>query len=247
LIRKNVQVKKDLGVTEDPIKISERMANIFQLARLGRITGGVTHDLANNLSSIMIGLEMAKKKTREKKMIRLIRQTELSAQNMRRLLITIKEQLNGRVSCERFCVNDEITRTIKLYSFVIKRNGIKASFQPNCRAYAHGNPARFSQAIFNLLGNAIDAVEKNEKKNIYINLTCNQENLVISIKDNGCESTLPPPEITLGFSSKKKEDGHLGLGLSIVKQIVEAEFKGSLEMKTSTRNGACFIIRLPQA
>jgi signal transduction histidine kinase len=238
LIRRTIQARKNF-LPADKEREPEKMAKILQMARLGKITGGVTHDLANQLSLVMLGLEMVKKKAINKNAISLLNQTKLSAENMKRLLGIIKEQLNGHAASEKFSLNDEITKVIKLYNFTLQKNEIKLSFCPNCRAYFFGNPARFSQAMFNLIGNAIDALEGREDSKIYLNLYQGEKEIIISIKDNG-------PGFTQLENEPEKNKEHLGLGISIVKQVIESECKGNVELFADCPSGACAIIHLPR-
>lgn len=86
----------------------------------------------------------------------------------------------------------------------------------------------------NVINNAIEALESIEKKHKKINVTCDQvENeIVFGIFDNGGGIKEKNIEYIFnnGFSTKFTNDGkiHRGLGLSLVREIVEKEFDGSI-------------------
>jgi C4-dicarboxylate-specific signal transduction histidine kinase len=78
------------------------------------------------------------------------------------------------------------------------------------------------QALLNLLGNARDAVKQNPagRRNIKIATTANEQDLVVTVEDNGVGLPADADRIFDAFVTTK-ENG-LGMGLAIAKSIVEA-------------------------
>ena len=91
----------------------------------------------------------------------------------------------------------------------------------------------------NLVNNAVEALETIDKRHKKINVTCDQVNdhIVFGVFDNG--SGIKDKNIDYvfnnGFSTKFTNDGkiHRGLGLSLVKEIVEKEFDGSIKVQSN--------------
>ena len=109
---------------------------------------------------------------------------------------------------------------------------------------AHFN--RLEQLIINLISNARDSFEAKQKtKEIKISGSDNGSIVVIECEDSGCgisrelQSRIFEPFVT----SKGPEKG-TGLGLSICHGIVR-DYKGSISLKHSSKNGSCFSIRFP--
>ena len=104
------------------------------------------------------------------------------------------------------------------------------------------NEALFNWVIENLIKNAIDAMEG--VGSIKVGVFKSSKNVIIDIIDSGkgvpkgkYETVFQP-----GFSTKKRG---WGLGLSLVKRIIENYHKGKIYIKESNENGTCFRIKLP--
>ena len=85
-----------------------------------------------------------------------------------------------------------------------------------------------------------------------IELTQHAGWVVVTVTDEG--PGLPPGSETLIFSrfysdrpdEEKTDDGHTGVGLALVKAIVEG-YGGSVSAATRPDGGAAFTVRLPAA
>lgn len=106
---------------------------------------------------------------------------------------------------------------------------------------------KISQVIVNLLSNAIRYT--NNGGNIYINAHKEKENIKIHFKDDGVG--IPKESLNYIFErfyrvdeSRSKKTGGIGVGLTIVKSIVDLH-KGKIEVKSKINEGSEFIITLP--
>jgi signal transduction histidine kinase len=104
------------------------------------------------------------------------------------------------------------------------------------------NESLFNWVIENLIKNALDAMDG--VGNITIRAFKSSKNVVIDITDSG--KGIPKSDFDNvfqpGFSTKKRG---WGLGLSLVKRIVENYHQGSIYIKSSNENGTTFRIKLP--
>lgn len=109
------------------------------------------------------------------------------------------------------------------------------------------NKNRIKQMVINIVGNAIKYTNING--NVSVNASKNEDNLVISVKDNG----IGIPEEAIGRlferfyrvdKGRSRAMGGTGLGLSIVKQIVDL-YNGEIDIKSKPGNGTEFIIKIP--
>ena len=110
-----------------------------------------------------------------------------------------------------------------------------------------GDKSRISQAISNLLGNAIKFTE--EKGDILISVERNKEAdrnvVIVSVNDTG--PGVDPemvPRLFTKFASKS-EMGGTGLGLYISKSIIDAHSGRIWCKNNSDRKGATFSFSLP--
>lgn len=106
------------------------------------------------------------------------------------------------------------------------------------------DPDLLSQAVINLLHNAVDAVAGTEKPAIALACTREDGTVIISVSDNG--DGVPPEhrdDIFVPFFTTKP--GGSGIGLGLVRQIA-LKHGGRVEVQAGTEGGATFRLVLPQ-
>ncbi len=109
------------------------------------------------------------------------------------------------------------------------------------------DPGRIQQVIRNLIDNAI--TYSDEEGEIEIAAETRDKEVKISVKDNGLG--IPENDVPHVFdrfyrvdSSRSRETGGSGLGLTIAKEIVEAH-GGTIEVNSSEGEGTEFTFTLP--
>ena len=109
-----------------------------------------------------------------------------------------------------------------------------------------GDPVRFRQILFNLAGNAIKFTEKGFVK-IYLELE--DDVIVLKVHDSGIGINKDHLDVIFNKfdqipSSGSNKLGGTGLGLTIVKKLVELQ-NGSIEVNSALSDGTEFIVKLP--
>jgi signal transduction histidine kinase len=141
-----------------------------------------------------------------------------------------------------------VRSSLEAYKFHIRDNGfeIKSVF-PEGKIELKIDSDAISQALLNLLSNAVKYSE--DKKLIRVEVSSNASSAIISVTDNGVG--IAKGELNKIFdkfyrvsTSKVDETGGSGLGLALVKHIVEAH-KGSIDVKSDVGKGSRFTIRIP--
>ena len=105
------------------------------------------------------------------------------------------------------------------------------------------NPDLFSWVLENLIKNAVDAMDGKGDINVDV-FKLNHENIAIDIKDTGRGISKNKVKLVFrpGFTTKKRG---WGLGLTLVKRIVESYHGGKIFVKkTDVRRGTTFRIIL---
>jgi two-component system sensor histidine kinase BaeS len=106
---------------------------------------------------------------------------------------------------------------------------------------ASADPDRLSQIVVNLLSNALKASEK--EGHVLIKAARKNTNIVIEVIDNGCG--IKQEDLTFVFERfYKGKEGGLGLGLTIVRELVEAH-GGRIEVRSEYGKGSTFTVFLP--
>ena len=108
-------------------------------------------------------------------------------------------------------------------------------------------------ALINLINNAWDALEiKKQKVKFYPKIFIGTQDLgrwiALTIQDNGegMASEVMPKIFELFFSTKKSSGKGTGLGLFFVKQIIENEHRGKIEVETKIGDYTKFTLLLPK-
>ena len=119
---------------------------------------------------------------------------------------------------------------------------ISANFE-DVEIWAKINPSLFSWVVENLLKNAADAMQGEGE--IEVNMTKVNQGVSILIKDSGkgIPSKMQKTIFEPGYTTKERG---WGLGLSLVKRIVEGHHNGKISVKSTKMGvGTTFEILLP--
>ena len=231
----------------------ERLMHSEMLARIGRQTAGIIHDLRSPLNVVLGNLQYA---------IDQLEEDEISADGLRTPLeqaIQAAEQLMSIVSSvrkaaainaynsdqRRIGVKDVVDTALKLAASEIRQ---KATVDVSHRgdSYVLGIPGRLTQAVVNLLVNAAHAIPKEGGQIAVSTKPTGDGRVEIAIRDNGVGMS---EEVRLKifepfFTTKDVEEG-TGLGLSLVQEIIN-EHHGTITVASQAGTGSCFTIRLPR-
>ena len=120
-------------------------------------------------------------------------------------------------------------------------------FDPNMPEIIAGDSQRLQQILVNLVNNSVKFTEKG---GIHVRILCSDKNhWTIEVTDTG--SGIPDQEISYIFETFRqvesfttRQHGGFGLGLSIVKQLVEL-MNGEIIVKSELGKGSTFTITLP--
>jgi signal transduction histidine kinase len=127
---------------------------------------------------------------------------------------------------------------------IMKKKNIDVNYHIDDINTIHIDPEKFRRVIYNLAGNAMDAME--DGGSFSIKLKKRGRFIVFSFSDTG--SGVPDEAINKLFEpffTQGKTHG-TGLGLAIVKKIVE-EQGGKIEVSTKSGEGTSFHIFLPDS
>lgn len=237
-------------------KTEHTMYESARLRSIGEMASSVAHEINNPLTVIMTSAELTKsmvKKIENSELAqKLQKYNEKSEKMAKRISEIIKSMRNmaGRNDAEDY--EDEILLNIvsdfknlcekKLLhrNIDLKISNISNDTLITCRK------SHFTQILYNLVMNSLEALEHHDvqEKFIDLNFDIQEDNLHIIISDNGPGFTEEAfQKIFTPFFSTKAERSAPGLGLSVVKGLVESH-KGTIHIETSDQ-GAIVKIVLP--
>ncbi|MGI6279653.1 MAG: ATP-binding protein [Acutalibacteraceae bacterium] len=142
---------------------------------------------------------------------------------------------------------DIINRVAKSFDVALQDKNLKLSITGGCRDI-QADADRIGQVVINLLSNAVKYSKDGGEININIFETTNS--VGFSIQDNGIG--IPKEELPFIFErfyradkSRNRNTGGSGIGLAIVKSIVEAH-GGKISVESKIDSGSCFEVMLPK-
>ena len=154
-----------------------------------------------------------------------------------------------KVCMERLQVRRLVDEVITAMRPQAREKDISLEFEPDAEAMeVWGDRDMLYQAVMNLLSNAIKYSRAGQK--VYIRTGLNdEEKVVIEVEDEG--SGIPKKCLDLIFDkfyrvlSHHNLSGGTGLGLHLVREIVEKEHKGRVSVESELGRGSTFRIMLP--
>lgn len=158
-----------------------------------------------------------------------------------------EEEYKVHLNKSRFNISNVVKDTITAFlpSYNNKGYNLRYDIEDNIEVFMDKN--KFKQILNNLLSNGSRYLKENGE--VYIDLKSSKEKLTLIVEDNGIgikEEDLP--FLFNRFfridSSRNKETGGRGLGLSIVKSIVEAH-NGEIKVESIEGSFTRFIIKFP--
>jgi len=238
------------------LKIEERTRELTTANRLkDEFLATVSHELRTPLGVMMGYTDM-------------ILENEMSEQDQREALKTIRR--NGKAQTQIISDLLDVSRIITgKMELEIENVDLKAGIDAALKSiniaasakniqvitaidstmgFVRGDAGRLQQILWNLLSNAVKFTPKNGR--IHIILRSENSRAVIEVVDSG--KGIEPSFLPYVFERFRQEDatttrkyGGLGLGLAIVRHLVEAH-GGSVEVESEGLNrGARFIVKLP--
>lgn len=230
----------------------QKIYELSQFAEFGRLALGFFHDLINPLNTLLFNIIILKNTpgTRFSVIADAIDKSFEATKRMEEFMLKIKKQMQREQGEEIFFLENEIKEVILLLNYKIQEACVEVKFNNSESIQFYGSPLRFRQLVINLIGNAIESympvhAVKNQKE-VIINLQKIGNNIKLEVTDFGVG--IPAASRTAIFKpfyTTKSSQG-IGIGLSTVKNIVENELRGQIEVKENSGSGSIFTVIWPQ-
>lgn len=225
-----------------------------RMAAMGEMVTHIAHQWRqplNNLGLVLGNLEDAywHGELDEKQLTHSVDSSRKLIHRMSSTIDDFMQFANPKIQRDVFDVEKAIQEVLDLMEERFRAHGIRVVMEAEERLFAYGYRNHFSQAVFNLVANAVDALMEQEstKREIRIGMEEDSTQMHISIGDTG--GGIPP---SIGerifepyFSTKPQKQG-TGLGLYMTKTIVENSLKGILSWENKGQ-GVTMTISIPGA
>ena len=231
-------------------QFESRLSETEKLVGIGQLAAGIAHQLNTPLGAILLSAQMledaARTEDEQDDIRRIIRQTEQCRGIIKGLLNFARPTGTER---GRLDLAETVRDTVYLMEKNLKVAGVDVAITATTEPWVFGNRNELEQVIFNLLVNAMDALEAQGgggKVDIEV-ADGGPGELRLSVADNG--PGIPAAtraNIFLPFFTTKDYGKGTGLGLSIVARIVH-EHGGRIELREQDGPGTTFDVWLPRA
>lgn len=237
--------------------LREQLAHAEKMAAVGIVAAGLTHDLNNILSAILMQSELELYQDTPNPAFNVIHEAATSAAALTRELNNFSRQqpIGG---AQNFQIAELVEATLRITRPLLKHKINLVTAVAADLPVLPGHAGKLKQAIMNLLLNARDAMPAGGTITITGQLcrfTATDRSahpqrhvgafVCLSLHDTGPGiSSQLQQQIFLPFFSTKPADKGVGLGLFMVQRIV-TEHQGWLELESAPGSGTTFRLYLP--
>lgn len=216
----------------------------------------LSHELRNPLTPVLAAFELMRSDTLElERRLHCMQVIERQVLMLARIvddLLDVSRISSGKTElrCVRLDVCDLINRCIDAMRETIDARGHHIEVELSEGAYIEADPVRIGQVLANLLQNAAKYTDPGGR--IVVTAFCDGEDVVVRVRDNGIgmEPEVAPKVFDLfeqTDEAKRRASGGLGIGLTVVRGLVELH-GGTVQARSDGLGlGSEFEVRLPLA
>lgn len=236
--------------------LREQLLQSEKLAVMGQLAAGVAHEINNPINGIVTYIHLFLKRLKENRIdpktwekdLKLVERETMRIGRLVKNLLNFSRKTEpdlGAVSLPRL-----IDETLVLLEdqFLLKNINVTKKYDENLPEVL-GDFNQLQQVVVNLVLNAIQAVTKQGRIEIGLSaegMKGSECFVILNIKDNGVG--IPAEDIDKVFdpfyTTKLGEKRGIGLGLTIVQQIVRTHH-GRISIKSKVGEGTTVTVRLP--
>lgn len=226
--------------------IKEERVFLEKFASMGKLAGGIVHEINNPLDAVMRYTNMMIERDLDPSVAQeYLNEIKIGLTRIMRItrsLLEFSQQLSDNRREEHVDINEVIEEALSLFRHTTFLGAIKIE-----KDYAQALPAVADKGLCrifsNLIKNAFDAMPEGGCLKISTFLENNY--LVVSFKDTGCgiPDDVKEKIFTPFFTTKPIGQG-IGLGLPICFEVVQ-RYGGHIDVESSVNEGTCFRLRLP--
>jgi signal transduction histidine kinase len=229
------------------------LAHASRLTIVGELTASITHEISQPLGAILSNAETAEILLQSKQphlgevqqILADIRKDDLRASEVIRHM---RELLRKReLELKPIDLNAAASDVLRFVAGETHRQGVKIEKQfADNLPVVRGDVIHLQQVLLNLILNGMEAMSESSESNRRLTMRTaydGKANVEVAVEDSG--PGIPPERLPRLFDSFFTTKTHgMGLGLSIVRSIVEAH-GGRIWAKNNSSRGACFRFTLP--
>ena len=235
---------------EESARLGDQIAQLERQRTLGTMSASFAHELSQPLTAILmdvqaIKISVASGESNSKEVLESIEEIENSTQRTVQLVERIRNFIRpAQTDYELVDLKALLEDVAQLLAYEIRKQKIKFEFDVDAvPCWVHGDRVQLSQIVLNVYRNAMQAMEPNASKKIFVSLEHLDGRVVLRVRDTGPGVSAEMKQVVGEPFVTSKKDG-LGVGLSISKTIAEMH-NGSLTISNAVDGGAIVELNLP--
>ncbi len=226
-----------------------KVENIHRLAEFGELASGLFHDLINLVTAVLPRADVKEATGDPATFTSRANEIETLTDRVKDFTDGMRRQLREKANPELFSIDEVIVQAMHLLSYEARREKVQLMFDGSPSARIFGDPFRFHHIATNLISNAIESyrsVADAREKIVRISIREADRSIMMVVRDKGCG--IPDnvkKKIFEPFFTMKVGGNGLGIGLAVVKRIVERDFGGTIDVASVVGQGSTFIVVVP--
>ncbi len=213
----------------------------------------VAHDLRNPLSVVrgaaeLIDMRIGDADAEARRRVQLIHQAvdRMAAMLDDLMLLAHSESQARRADRQPFPLGELLSRTLQLYAASAADAGVRLVLVTDPDARAYGDARSVARVVENLVGNALRHTPRGGEVRVRVREVGAEVEVEIADTGSGIRTEDLPRVFDRFWSGSGERTGGAGLGLTISKQLVEAN-GGRIAVDTPPGAGASFRFTIPAA
>ena len=226
--------------------LTQKIIQTEKLSALGALAGHVAHELNNpltgirSMSQVLLSIDNLDLQLRQD-----LHEVDKAAARSQGIIKNLLEFADSDPRGAELVNWDQIVeRTLPFLKVGFRNHRLKLAMNSEGKRFSI-NSRLAQQLVFNLVNNSFQAMERPGTIEITTRFDSNSKNTILMVSDTGSGIPLEIKEkIFEPFFTTKSEGQGTGLGLSLVKEIVE-RFKGRITVSSELSKGTVFEICFP--
>jgi PAS domain S-box-containing protein len=259
----NLKIKEGLeGFILDCRDITQRKKDAEELVKLQKakeqFLANISHEIRTPINGIAGMADLLGENSNTEERETYLNAIKHSAENLKLIINDILDLAaieSGKLRFEKipFNLTDLVPSLVGTFAYQAKDKKIKLDYniEQNLNRILLGDPVRLNQILVNLISNAVKFTHSGDIK-VQCSVEREQKTLCwvrIEVTDTGIG--IPTEKLNTIFESFSQADasvtrkyGGSGLGLTIVKQLVELQ-NGKITVRSEENSGSTFIVLIP--
>lgn len=227
----------------------ERLVEAETLAAVGEMASAMAHSVRNPLAAIRSGAELTAEMDQLEDMRELaedvVAETDRLEQRIRELLVYAGSGAQPG-EFQPVSLSGVLEDCLQGFSRSMARRQVELSLELDPQApRVAGDPVMLAQMFNSLIANALEAMYSGGRLRVREHHDRARRTVQMTISDTG--AGIPPERLARVFAPlSTQKRGGLGLGLALVKRIVERH-QGSVELESELSVGTTVLLRFPAA